>query len=377
MRFTIEKSRLISTIQHLNGVVPAKSINPILTNLLIEADSEKEIITVTSTDMEITVIAKTMASISESGKIAVSARNLLEIVSSLEDKPVNFEKDEEYLRIKSGHANFSLLCADHSQFPLIPTVGFENALTMNAPMFSKMISIAGIAVLQEMTRPIFSGILWRLTPESQVMASTDGKKIVEVKKRQNTGIMENKELVVPTKGLHFLEKVINDDSPEMKFLFEQNRIIFSYMNYTVISQIIPGRYPDYEKVMNVTNTNTLIINKNLLKQTVRRVSLLASEEFYRIKFDISESQIVVSSVNSEMGDASEEITEFSYTGSPFSIAFNYRFMLSILGVLETEKVKITFGQADNGIINSQCMFYNHPELDDYQTLILLMPLRLK
>jgi DNA polymerase III subunit beta len=377
MRFTIDKSKFISGIQHLHSIVPTKNITPILTNLLIEADADKDILTITSTDLEITVIVKTIANVAESGKIAVSARNLLEIVSALEDKPVNFQKENEYVKIKCSHANFSLLCADHTQFPMISDINLDSALTINAPMFAKMVSIAGIAVLQEMTRPIFSGILWRLNPQNQVMVSTDGKKIVEVKKEQSLDIAEPKEHVVPTKGLHFLEKVITDENPEMKILFDQNRIVFSYLNYTVISQIIPGRFPDYEKVLNVNNSNTLIIDKSILRQAVRRISLLASEEFYRIKFDVSDSQIIVSSVNSEMGDATEEITDFEYTGSPFAVAFNYKYILSILGVLETDKVRITFGEPENGIVNSQSMFYNHPELTDYRALILLMPLRLK
>jgi len=377
MRFTIERSQLLSNIQYLQSIVPTKNISPILTNFLIEADAENNRLKITCTDLEITVMVKIAAQVAESGKVAVMAKNLTDIINSLEDKPINLFQENEYLKIRCSHSSFSLLCADYMQFPQIPDINMDKAFTVSAPMLAKMINISSIAVLQEVTRPIFTGIFWRITTDSQTMVATDGKKIVEVKKEHSLVVPEDLEHVIPTKGLFFLEKVIEESNPDLKVLFEANRIIFGYDNYVLITQIIPGRFPDYEKVLKVDNPNTLTIDKGTLRQAVKRVSLLASEEFFRIKFDISPEKITLYSVNSEMGDATEVVEDHQYSGPSFSIAFNYKYILSVLNVLESEKVKMTFGQPEGGFINTQVIIYNEPEPKDYHPVFLLMPLRLK
>ncbi|MBW6516234.1 MAG: DNA polymerase III subunit beta [Candidatus Cloacimonetes bacterium] len=377
MRFTIERSQLLSSIQYLQSIVPTKNITPILTNFLIEADAENNRLRITCTDLEITVMVKITAQVAESGKVAIMAKNLTDIINSLEDKPINLYQENEYLKIRCSHSSFSLLCADYMQFPQIPDINMEKALTVSAPMLAKMVNISSIAVLQEVTRPIFTGIYWRISTDSQTMVATDGKKIVEVKKEHSLVVAEDLEHVIPTKGLFFLEKVIEEKNPDLKVLFEANRIIFGYDNYVVITQVIPGRFPDYEKVLKVDNPHTLTIDKGTLRQAVKRVSLLASEEFFRIKFDISPEKITLYSVNSEMGDATEVIDDHQYSGPSFSIAFNYKYILSVLNVLESDKVKMTFGQPEGGFINTQVIIYNEPEPKDYHPVFLLMPLRLK
>jgi len=377
MRFTIERQVLLSAIQHLLSIVPAKNIAPILTCFLIEADADEGTLKITATDLEITVITKVLANVSESGKLAVNARNLTDIINSLEDKPINFQQEDDYIKIRCSNSRFSLWSVEHSQFPQVPELPAEDSsMKFSAQTFSKMVNIASIAVLTELTRPIFTGILWRIFPDKQLMVSTDGKKIVEVTKEQPFGIESSIEHVIPTKGLYFLEKIINEKDKEVMVNFEANRITFIYANFVIISQVIPGKFPEYEKILAVHNPNELTIDKNLLRQAVKRVSLLSTEEFFRIKFEVSPEKIILSSINAEMGDATETIEDFQYSGDSFMIAFNYKYILSVLGVVESDKVRMTFGVPENGIINGQVMFYNSPEIEEYKPIFLLMPLRL-
>ncbi len=379
MKFTIERSILLPCIQHLSSVVSSRNITTALSNFLIEAVPEKEQIVFTATDMEMTVRVRISANVTEAGTAAVSAKSLLEIVNSLDEKPINFFVESDYLKIFCGHSNFSLLCFDHTQFPLVPQMSFDNAMSLPSAIMPQMISIGGIAILQESNRPIFSGIRWRITNEFQMMSSTDGKRIAEIKKEHSIALDEVVEHIVPTKGLYFLEKVIDeeDENGTMKVIFEDNRIIISYGNYELFTQVIQGKFPEYEKVLQVDNPNHLIIDKNLLKTAIKRVSLLSTEEYFRIKLDISETKVVVTSFNSEMGDATDEIENFEYSGPAFTIAFNYKFLMAMLNAIEKDKVELSFGQPDNGIINTQVMLYNYPDIDDFKCQLLLMPLRLK
>lgn len=377
MHFTIEKPRLLSNIQHLITIVPSKTINPILQNFLVEADESEQKITISATDLDVTIICQLTATVMEEGKAAVSARHLLEIVSSLDEKPIDFRTDDGFLKIKCSKAKFSLLCADYSEFPARPQINPESFREVSAPNFAKMVNIASIAVSHEDTRPIFTGILWRIAPEMQTIAATDGKRISEVKKAHSIDLPEKMEQVLPVKGLNFLQKVIDDKTPVLRYVFESNRVIFSYRNYFLSTQVIPGKYPDYSKVIEKENPNALIINKDALRQAVRRVALLATDEFFKIKMKVTEAELTITSFSFEMGDAKEVVTGFEYNGQDFEIAFNYKYVLSVLSVIETDSVKLTFSDPVEGMVNNKVLIYNHPQPDDYRVDILLMPLRLK
>ena len=133
MKFSIEKQELLSNIQYLYNIVPSKNTMPILTNYLMEADEQNNILKITATDLEITVIVEFNANIIENGKAAVSARNLNEIINSLPDSMVHFLMEDDNLKINCDHSKFNLHCAESSQFPLIPqTVTNSNFLQESA-----------------------------------------------------------------------------------------------------------------------------------------------------------------------------------------------------------------------------------------------------
>jgi DNA polymerase-3 subunit beta len=376
MKFSIEKKELQANIQHLNNIVPSKNTMPILTNYLIEADEQNDLMKFTATDLEITVVVEFSANISESGKIAVSAKNFNEIINSLPGAIIHFLVDEDSLKIHCERSKFSLLCAETSQFPLIPQKDLSNVMKLDAQTFKKMIDNTYFAVSTEINRPIFTGIYWKLAQDQQLMVATDGKKIAEFTLKNQSEINDKIEQIIPTKGLLFLDKVINEDFPEIGVIIESNRVMFAYGNYTIFSHIIEGKFPDYTKAIPLNNNNTLTINKNSLKEAVKRVSLLASEETFKVKFDLTESALNIESAKREEGEASEKIEEFSYSGNPLVIAFNYRYLSQILNSIETEKVEIKMGES-----NEPALFFNlteeSAEDSKYLARFLLMPLRLK
>jgi DNA polymerase-3 subunit beta len=203
------------------------------------------------------------------------------------------------------------------------------------------------------------------------MVATDGKKIAEFTLSNHLDIQESIDQIIPTKGLLFLDKVIVEDIPSISVLIESNRVMFSYGNYTIFTHIIEGRFPDYTKAIPLNNANILRINKNNLKNAVRRVSLLASEETFKVKFDITSDKLTISSAKREEGEADEKIEEFDYNGDPLIIAFNYKYLNSILNVIETKEIEIRMGKP-----NEPALFFNCDSEEKYTARFLLMPLRL-
>jgi len=371
MKFSIAKSDLQFNILHLYNIVPSKNTMPILTNYLIEADDQKGLLKFTATDLEITVVVEFKAKIMESGKAAVSARNLNEIINSLPEADIQFFTQDDILKIHCERSKFDLLCAESSQFPLVPQKDLTNTMQLDAQMFKKMIENTHFAVSTEINRPIFTGIYWKLSTSEQLMVATDGKKIAEFKIMNNIEVPETIEQIIPTKGLLFLDKVINEDIEKVTVLIESNRVMFSYGNYTLFTHVIEGRFPDYTKAIPTNNNNILVIDKNLLKDAVKRVSLLASEDTFKVKFDLSPEVLMINSTNREEGEANERIEDCSYEGESLIIAFNYRYFNSILQVIESDEVEIRMGKA-----NEPGLFFNRTTNDKYAARFLLMPLRL-
>lgn len=371
MKFSIEKSDLLQNIQHLHNIVPSKNTMPILTNYLIEANEKTNILKFSTTDLQISVITEFAANIIEGGKIAVSARNLNEIILSLPNSLVNFILKENTLEIICQHSKFNLLCAEASQFPLIPEVDVSNAIELNAKMFKKMIDNTHFAVSTESNRPIFTGIYWKMESDCQLMVATDGKKIAEFKLQKQVDIPESIEQIIPTKGLLFIDKVISDDIPKIGVLIEANRVMFTYGNYTIFTHIIEGDFPNYHKAIPNENTNILKIKTSIFKEVIKRTSLLASEETFKIKLNLDNEKFIVYAMKRDEGEAKEEIEDFDYNGEPIEIAFNFRYLLAILNVIETELIEIRMGKR-----TEPALFFNVNGHEDYTARFLLMPLRL-
>jgi DNA polymerase-3 subunit beta len=370
MKFTLEKKDLWSNIQHLYSIVPSKNTMPILTNYLIEADDRNGTLRFTATDLDITVLADLTANVSEAGKAAVSAKLFTEMVGSLPDAMISFEKIDDQLKVKCRDIDFKLQCADADQFPLVPTVDMASAREIPAKTFAKMVENTSFAVSNETNRPVFTGIFWRMTSEFQLMVATDGKKISEFKVNQPMELAEPIERIVPPDGCLFLRKTIDEQDTKIMVLIEQNRIMFRYKHFTIFTHVLEGHFPDYTKAIPTDNTNVLILKKDVMLEAIKRISILSSEESNRIKLEISPKAFLITSQNREQGEAKEVINEFRFTGESVSIALNYRFLDIILKVIETEMVEIHFGNAQAPVL-----IFNHEPKGNYIARFLLMPLR--
>jgi DNA polymerase III subunit beta len=139
----------------------------------------------------------------------------------------------------------------------------------------------------------------------------------------------------------------------------------------VFTHVLEGHFPDYTKAMPADNSNVLILRRDLMLETIKRISILSSEESNRIKFDITPKSLVINSQNREQGEAKEIITDFKFTGDNVSIALNYKFLDTILKVIETEMVEFHFGNAQSPVL-----IFNHELKGNYSARFLLMPLRI-
>ena len=388
MRFAIEKKELLQSIQHLVTVAPAKNASPILTNYLIHASAENSLVKITTSDLEITVVVEFSAAVSEGGTIAVSARHFNEIINYMPDAMINFWRHEELLMIQCNKIDFNLLIADHTLFPVVPEVNLENAITLEAQLFNRMISKTHFAVSTDVNRAVLTGVCWKIMPDMHLMAATDGRKVAEIK-ILNASILPNLpqnesdeasifadsseaglEKIIPVKTLVFLQKIFDNSVKELKVLIERSKVIFSYGKYIVFSQVIEHKYPEYQKAFIGDLPNQFTIDKETLRNAIRRVALVAPDDNLRIRFEMDSELFEVNTSNLDTGDAKENLDDYSYSGSHTGVSFNYKYMLSILDAIDSEKVIIKLGSSKDPM-----MVYNTTDSETEKTTFLLMPLR--
>jgi len=204
------------------------------------------------------------------------------------------------------------------------------------------------------------------------MATTDGTKIAEFKILKENIIDTELTQIVSLKCVQFLDKILINKEEPLHFLIEKNRVMFAYDNYTIYGNTLEGPYPDYTAAYpKDENPSVLIVDKENLKTVIKRISLLASEDFMRIKFDLSENgELIINSFNRELGEGKETLKNIIYKGQTLSISLNYKHLLAILNVIDTDDVRMEFGTPSSPI-----MIYNTENNPEYAAKFLLMPLR--
>ena len=390
MRFAIEKKELLSSIQHLVSVAPAKNASPILTNYLIQASEETSLVRITTSDLKITVVVEFTAAVSESGTIAVSARHFNEIVNFMPEAVISFWRHDELLMIQCNKIDFNLLVADHTLFPEVPKVNFDKALVIDAALFDRMVSKTQFAVSTDVNRAVLTGVCWKIMKDSHLMAATDGRKVAEIKIKNST-LLGNQgenasnsednlfldasedsviERIIPVKTLLFLQKVLESGTKQVKVLIEHSKVIFSYDKFLVFSQVIEHKFPEYQKAFVDTLQNQFVINKDTLREAIRRVALVAPDDNLRIRFELDSERFEVNTSDRDTGDAKENLEDYSFQGSHTGVSFNYRYMLGILDAVDSQKVVIKLGTSKDPM-----MIYNQENKENEEITFLLMPLR--
>lgn len=389
MRLAIEKKELLHHIQHLQTVVTTKNTSPIMLNYLMEVDAASSTVKLTASDLELTAKVTFNAAVSEGGTIAISARHFNEIINFMPDAVIDLWKNDELLMIQCNKVDFNILCADPTLYPQLVDPDLHDANVMNAELFMRMVEKTSFAVSMDVQRAVLTGVCWKIMKDRHLMAATDGRKVSEIIiKAPSDAPVDDRpqpegetifaeqdaehliERVIPVKTLNFLQRIYDPSEKEIRISLQQSKMIFSYGRFVIISNIIEQKYPEYRKAFITDLPNKLVVDKKLLNTAIRRVALVAPEDVMRIRFELDEQRFEINTSDRDTGDAKEFIESYSYQGSPTSIAFNYKYMVSILDAIDTEKVKILLGTGKDPM-----MIYNEVDPENQEITYLLMPLR--
>lgn len=371
LQFVIERAHLIKSLGHVQSVVEKRGTIAVLSNVRIDAKGDS--ISLTATDMDIAIVEKVTASVSKPGSTTVPAHTFYDIVRKLPDGAqieITSSDDGGKVSIRAGQSRFSLACLPVADFPVMA----EGELTYNFSIKSAecraLIEKPSFAISTEETRYYLNGIYLHTsgTGSDKLLraVATDGHRLARIEVGLPAGADGMPGVIVPRKAIYELKKLIEEGDGDVGVSLSESKIRFVYGNAVLVSKLIDGNFPEYERVIPVGNDKIMEVDRKAFTTAVDRVAVISSEKSRAIKFHVESGKLTLSASSPEHGTATEEV-EVTYSASPIEIGFNSRYMLDMMTQIEGDTAQFLLNDgASPAIVRDTA---------DVGALYVIMPMR--
>lgn len=372
MKFIVSSSALLSHLQAISRVINPKNNIPILDCFLLEL--EDDVLTITAADAETRLETKlSVSDLSESGSLAINAKNLLEPLRELPDQPlaidVNLETLEVYIYYHNGKYNFVGQKSD--EFP-IPKELKESAISLIMPseILFNGINRTIYATAEDELRPVMNGIYFDITDENITFVASDGHKLVRI---INTAVKGDgrASFILPKKAAMLLRTLLPKESGDVEIKFDENNAYIKMSNNILICRFVEGRFPNYNSVIPQNNPNHVTLDRLAFLNALKRVSVFSNPASSLVKLQMSEDKIIVSAQDIDFLTSAEEVIPCQYNGSVMNIGFKAVFLIDILNNIPSADITLELSDPSRAGI----VFPVENEADE-DMLSLLMPMML-
>jgi DNA polymerase-3 subunit beta len=348
MELVVRKTDLLRELQLFQGIVERKNTIPILANVLIEADGDK--VRLLATDLEVGLRSTCAAAVSKSGSLTLPAKKLYEIIKALPETDIRIQEDKNGVKVAADRFDSRMQTLPREDFPTLPEgTGVYNA-SLPRDVLKHMVSKTQFAITGEDTRYFLNGALFILRPDSMSLVSTDGHRlalitvprdVTKVKAKDKDKPDDEVRVILPRKTLMELGRLLAEGEGDIQYERGENHLFFEIGGRLLISRMIDGQFPAFERVIPKGNDKRIDFDRDRLTSAVKRVALLSNERSRAVKFQIDKGKVEIVSSSPEFGEA-KEVLMVEYTGTPVTICFNAQYVLDFLAVVETDSVALEF-----------------------------------
>ena len=363
MKLSVEKSKLLEGLQNVQNIVNTRSPLPILSNALLAAEGDR--VTISTTDLEVSVRCSIKGDIEEDGRTTVPVKRLASIVRELPDDLVRIDVDEtDNISVNCGASFFKIIGMPGEEFPTIPEP--EESIfryRIDQGVFREMLKKTAYAASTDETRYILNGVLLSFKESKLTMVATDGRRLAFVESEVEFPAEEERDLVLPSKTVNELQHVLKDDG-DLHISVKDNQIIFEFNDTMVASKLIDGTYPNFRQVIPAQCEERITIERELLLTALKRASLIIADNTCATKLTFADNNLEIVTKTQDVGEARETIP-IKYSGKEITVAFNPDYMMDPLKNLTNDEIAIEL--TDNmspGVIKCDIPF-----------LYVLMPMR--
>jgi DNA polymerase-3 subunit beta len=339
MELVARKADLVRELQFFQQIVERKNTIPILANVLIEAGDEG--VRLLATDLEVALQSRCEAAVSKPGSVTLPAKKLYEVVRALPESDVRLVTEKSGGRVLVSAERFEshMPTQPREDFPSLPESGGGAVHTLKGTVLREMVAKTQFAITGEDTRYYLNGALLVVRPESMTLVATDGHRLALVNAERDAGASGSEEVkaILPRKTLLELSRLLADGDADVAYERGENHLFFQIGTRLLISRMIDGQFPAYEKVIPKHNDKRIEFERDRLTSAVRRVAILSNERSRAVKLALDKDRVEVTSSSPEFGEAREPLP-VEYAGPALTICFNAQYVLEFLNVVDSDVV---------------------------------------
>lgn len=338
MKFSVSSTDLLKQLQIVNGAIGSNPVLPILEDFLFTISNNK--LTISATDLETTIRTSLDIQSSGDGSVAIPAKILMDTLKALPQQPITFSIDEDTfgIEITSAYGRYRLAGENGSDFPVIPVANEVNTIVVPAPILAQAINKTIFATSNDELRPAMTGVYFKVADNTLTCVATDAHKLVRFAYDDIADTLEAN-FIVPKKALNLLKGAL-PSGDVVQLSFDRSNAFFSFGDVNMVCRLIDARYPDYNAVIPADNPNVMTLSRSDFQSSLKRIGIYANKTTNQVILKITENSLTVSAQDLDFSNEATEQLACNYEGEPITIGFNAKFLVEMLGVLETDEVKM-------------------------------------
>jgi DNA polymerase-3 subunit beta len=337
-----ERDALLKPLLAVTGIVERRHTLPILSNVLIEKKGGQ--VGFLATDLEIQITTASADELpGEDFRLTTSAKKLQDILRAIPDKTtVTLEQLDGRLTLKAGKSRFNLQTLPAEDFPLL-SVGnaSESSFSLSQRELKRLISQVQFAMAVQDIRYYLNGLLMQTDGNQVKLIATDGHRLAFAS-ADVEATLPKAEVILPRKTILELYKLLQDSDDEINIEVLANQVRFSFGSTVIISKVVDGKFPDYNRVIPLDNDKIFLIERLSFLHALQRAAILANEKFRGVRLVLAPGKMSILCTNSEQEEAEEEL-EIAYQGGELEIGFNINYLLDVLTNLPADTLQMAFG----------------------------------
>src|SRR5204863_3219822 len=342
MELVVRKADLLRELQLFQGIVERKNTIPILANVLIEADGDQ--VKLLATDLGVGLRSRCQTSVSKKSSLTHPAKKLYEIIKALPETDVRIEEDKSGVKVAADRFDSRMQTLPREDFPTLPDGTGSYSATLPRDVMKHMVAKTQFAITGEDTRYFLNGALFIQRPDSMSLVSTDGHRLALItvprdKTQSKAKSGDEERVILPRKTLLELGRLLSEGDGDIQYERGENHLFFEVGDRMLISRMIDGQFPAFERVIPKGNNKRIEFERERLTNAVKRVALLSNERSRAVKFQLDKGKVEVTSSSPEFGEAKETLA-VDYNDGSMQICFNAQYVMDFLGAVDTDTVAL-------------------------------------
>jgi DNA polymerase-3 subunit beta len=361
MKLQVTQANLSKALSTVARIANSRNPLPILSNVLLKTQNNRLSIAATNLDIGITHFIG--SKIEKEGAITVPARLMQDFVSSLPDSVLNLELKDNKLSITTDQYQSTINGIVADDFPVMPAI--KEGATWKSPAadFKKALSQVVFSASADDARPVLNGVYFHSGGGQAVVAATDSYRLAENKLGKTSKPIN---FLVPATAAQDLLRIISDTDKEVVATHDDQQVLFTSGDVSLVARLIEGNYPDYRKLIPTKFATIAKLARADLLNITKVSSLFARESAgsITIKAD-KEDGVSINAIASQLGENTAKAPA-KVTGGG-EVTLNSRYLMEALNAFSADEIEFCFnGKLEPIILRS---------VGEPNYLHLIMPLR--